>query len=435
MFKKALSTLAILALSMGFAQKTLEIWIMPNSPKPIDDLKAIVAPFEKANNVEVKVTVLDWGVAWTRITTAATSGVGPDIVQLGTTWVGAITAMNVLEPVDDVLQALGGSKAYLPAVWNTTRLYGSSTATAVPWFSELRAFYYRTDALKAAGVDPNKMFSTWQDFEAGLAQLAKSSFTDPVTKKPLFPLCAPGKNTWDVLHSAAPWIWGNGGEIVKRVGGKWQSALNSPESLDGLDFYFSLAVKGYIPTEALEKNTAQIEADFQAGRCAVMSSGPWVIRGSRLPESQGGFAERVAAKNLGVAPYPRGPKGRYTFFGGSNLAIFKFSKNKELAKELLKFLGSPEGNYKYAVTAGNLPTQKTAWERPEIKNDPLLSKFVLAAQFGRTYPTLAGWGEVENLAVQHLGMVWDTVTQKRYSKEALKDLMDKASRAINEALK
>jgi multiple sugar transport system substrate-binding protein len=95
MFKKALSTLAILALSMGFAQKTLEIWIMPNSPKPIDDLKAIVAPFEKANNVEVKVTVLDWGVAWTRITTAATSGVGPDIVQLGTTWVGAITAMNL----------------------------------------------------------------------------------------------------------------------------------------------------------------------------------------------------------------------------------------------------------------------------------------------------------------------------------------------------
>jgi hypothetical protein len=32
-------------------------------------------------------------------------------------------------------------------------------------------------------------------------------------------------------------------------------------------------------------------------------------------------------------------------------------------------------------------------------------------------------------------MVWDTVTQKRYSKEALKDLMDKASRAINEAVK
>lgn len=107
MLKKALSTLLFL-LSVSFGQKTLEVWIMPNSGQPAEDFKALVAPFERANNVEVKVTVLDWGVAWTRITAAATSGVGPDITQLGTTWVGAISAMGVLEPLDDVLQALGG---------------------------------------------------------------------------------------------------------------------------------------------------------------------------------------------------------------------------------------------------------------------------------------------------------------------------------------
>ena len=143
MIKKALSSLLVLA-SLAFAQKTLEVWIMPNSPQPAEDFKALVAPFEKAHGVEVKVTVLDWGVAWTKITTAATSGVGPDLTQLGTTWVGAISAMGVLEPVDDVLEALGGEKAYLPAVWRTTRLEGARQATAVPWFSELRAFYYRT---------------------------------------------------------------------------------------------------------------------------------------------------------------------------------------------------------------------------------------------------------------------------------------------------
>ena len=216
MIKKALSSLLVLA-SLAFAQKTLEVWIMPNSPQPAEDFKALVAPFEKAHGVEVKVTVLDWGVAWTKITTAATSGVGPDLTQLGTTWVGAISAMGVLEPVDDVLEALGGEKAYLPAVWRTTRLEGARQATAVPWFSELRAFYYRTDALRAAGVNPAEMFASWQGFEAGLARLKASSFRAPETKAPLAPLCTPGKNSWDVLHNAAPWVWGAGGAIVRQL--------------------------------------------------------------------------------------------------------------------------------------------------------------------------------------------------------------------------
>ena len=203
MIKKALSSLLVLA-SLAFAQKTLEVWIMPNSPQPAEDFKALVAPFEKAHGVEVKVTVLDWGVAWTKITTAATSGVGPDLTQLGTTWVGAISAMGVLEPVDDVLEALGGEKAYLPAVWRTTRLEGARQATAVPWFSELRAFYYRTDALRAAGVNPAEMFASWQGFEAGLARLKASSFRDPETQAPLAPPRAPGTTSWGGLHHAPP---------------------------------------------------------------------------------------------------------------------------------------------------------------------------------------------------------------------------------------
>lgn len=87
MLKKALSIILALA-PLAVAQGTLEVWIMPNSAQPAEDFKALVAPFEKARGVQVKVTVLDWGVAWTKITTAATSGVGPDLTQLGTTWWG-----------------------------------------------------------------------------------------------------------------------------------------------------------------------------------------------------------------------------------------------------------------------------------------------------------------------------------------------------------
>ena len=84
---------------------------------------------------------------------------------------------------------------------------------------------------------------------------------------------------------------------------------------------------------------------------------------------------------------------------------------------------------------GMLPGLRSAWSDPSFQQNPLLRTFIQAAQFGRTYPSLAGWGGVENLAVQHLGMAWDLVAQGRLTREALKDLMDKASAAINQALR
>ena len=53
----------------------LLIWVMPNSPRPEKDMEDLLEPFQTANpGVTVKVSVLDWGSAWTKLTTAAISG-------------------------------------------------------------------------------------------------------------------------------------------------------------------------------------------------------------------------------------------------------------------------------------------------------------------------------------------------------------------------
>lgn len=87
------------------APKTLKVWIMPNSAAPKADLEKIVAPFTQKTGVKVEVTVLDWGSAWTKITTAATSGIGPDVIQLGTTWVPTLAAMDALVDLNSSIPA------------------------------------------------------------------------------------------------------------------------------------------------------------------------------------------------------------------------------------------------------------------------------------------------------------------------------------------
>ena len=71
-----------------FKGTKLTMWIMPNSVKSKEDLLEVLKPFTDKTGIEVDVTVLDWGIAWDKLSTSAISGVGPDIVQVGSTWVG-----------------------------------------------------------------------------------------------------------------------------------------------------------------------------------------------------------------------------------------------------------------------------------------------------------------------------------------------------------
>src|SRR3989344_3190810 len=99
-------------------EKVVEMWVMPNSLNPVGDIEGLLKPFEEKTGIKVKVTSVDWGAGWSKITTAATSGDVPDLVQLGSTWVSAITGMGALEELSaEAIASLGGSAAFVPVAW------------------------------------------------------------------------------------------------------------------------------------------------------------------------------------------------------------------------------------------------------------------------------------------------------------------------------
>src|SRR3989338_1743670 len=163
-------SLLIVSLAIGCAPskeanpKVVEMWVMPNSLEPITDLENLLKPFEKETGIKVILTSVDWGAAWNKITPAATSGDVPDLVQLGSTWVSAITGMGALEELSkEAVAALGGAKTFVPVAWQTTVIEGSGKTTAIPWFVDARGLFYRTDAFKKAKVDTGELAS-WDSF-------------------------------------------------------------------------------------------------------------------------------------------------------------------------------------------------------------------------------------------------------------------------------
>lgn len=374
------------------------MWIMPNSGEPEADLMTVLKPFLEANpNIEVQATVLDWGSAWTKLTTAATSGEGPDITQLGTTQVAAIAAMGALEDLTGVYDSFGGTEAFVPASLPTTQILGQGEERyGVPWFIDTRALFYRKDICEAAGVNPETDFATWDSFKEALKKIKNTK----IDGKEVIPLGMPGKNDWNVIHNFAPWVWGAGGDFI--APDNKTSILNQDAAFEGVKFYSELAVDGLMSMSALEKNSAEIEALFNSGEFATIFSGAYEIATLRreVPE---------LAEKIGTVPFPAGPEGRYCFFGGSNLCVFKTSKNKEAAYKVLQFLMTTDAQVAYQSFCGNLPTVQAAYETTFIEDEPMRAAFKEQLQYGKAYPSVAGWGPSETLLQKGLSNVWDNV--------------------------
>ncbi len=427
-----LITMALGVTAHTVAAAELNIWVMATTEQQQQDMKDLLRPYLTKNpNLRVNVTVLQWESAWTKITAAAASGQGPDLLELGTTWVAAISSMGALEAISPQQQnELGGAKAFFPAVWSSTHRYDETKIYAIPWYAEARAAYYRTDVFKAAGINPRDAFANWGSFKQAMQKINGQV----INGKKIAALGYPGKNDLNVVHNLAPWIWNAGGDLLSAD--KKKSAINSPEALQAINYYTSFAVEGLVPKAALEKDAVQIESDFFNGQYAVIFTGPWILKPLSTPKSKGGQLESVTAKNFSIAPYPAGLKGQQTLFAGSDLAIMKSSKNKEEAWKLLTYLVGREAQVSYAKMSWMLPTRLDAAYDPSLMSNVHYAEFVGQIKNGRHYPTIPGWGPLESVYLKNIGSMFDIVAGVKgtYSPLAIKKALDATANEANEVL-
>ncbi len=409
----------------------LLVWVMPNSPKPEKDMDALLEPFKAAHpDVTVKISVLDWGSAWTKLTTAAISGDGPDVVQLGTTWCPFLTDLGALVSLDDLDKEIHVHDSFLPTTWAAAKPRTSEHVTSVPWFIDVRPMFYRTDVFAQAQVDP-KSLGTWDGYLAALEKIRAAGIKN--NGEVVSPIGFPGKNDWNVVHNFAPWIWSAGGDFLSPMGDK--CVLNSPESMKGILFYLDLVRKGLNPKTNMEKNTAQVSADFDAGRLATFFESTIKNVYLERPPEQGGSAGSHVAGNYGVLLPPAGPAKRSVFMGGSHLAVFRSSKRPDLAKMLVRYLtADSSAQLAYSEISGFLPALKSAFASPYFSADAKRRVFRDIVPYGRCYPAVPYWGEIETaILMKRLGNLFDIAAEVNgpYSEALVKAEMDAAVKDID----
>lgn len=429
---RSVSIAALIGLvTLSFA-KPLEVWIMPNGANPQGIMEERLADFKKETGIEANVVVLDWGEAWSRITTALESGEGPDVLQLGTTWVSYFASQGRLAPLNPYAKSIGPDR-FLTTSWATTTVDGDSLFYAVPWFMDIRVLMANRKWVEANQIKPSDV-ATVDGFRKTLAKLGKAKLVrDDGTA--IYPYAFPGKSDWNIPHNFAPWIYSQGGDFIGKVNGQWRSMLLDKNTVIGIRRYIGFVLDSLMNPAALKENTAQVTGRFNNGEQIFAINTSEVIMQTRVEESEGGTKNsKIGVEGIATFPIPTGPGGSIAFVGGSDLALPKVKAKDPQALKLLLFLTRPDNLDKYTAKIGFLPPDRgvlQVWAQ-----DSLYRVLVEQAETGKAYPNIPDWGTIESMLVEMFSAVWSLLDAGGiYTDEELFKILVQYNDRVNAALK
>ena len=363
----------------------LELSIMSRGPTTVADLQPLLDQFEAEQRVHVRLRVLNWDTAWADLLKVALYQYGPDVSEIGSTWLSSFGAMDALQPfVGSRASAAGDPSVFLSSLWRSGMLAQRAAEPAlpwaVPWWADTRIIYYRRDLLAQAGVDPTQVaFDSPPHLARTLDRLQAASV--PI------PWVVPTHQSRMTVHNVAGWVWGAGGDFVTADGR--YVLFDRPEAQAGICAYLDLA--RFLAEPARGLDDTQSDGLFGQGQAAAAISGPWLLQ----------FASPEVIAQIGMAFPPGVP-----FVGGSHLVLWKHAVHDAAAVKLIRFLTSQHVQSSFGRRAGLLPTRHDVLSSPPFSDDPLYQVLAQGLKVGRSFPSVPLWGLVEEKLNEVLGHLW-----------------------------
>jgi multiple sugar transport system substrate-binding protein len=371
------------------AEKIIHLWIFNNSPSPLEDMNKILKGFHVENpGIKVDVTVLDWGNGFSKIVLAAATRKGPDVIQVPSTWAASLTDIGALMPLDSIASIWGNQNSFIAGTRETMKPENSAYITSLPWFLDVRPFYYRKDVLDSLKINPNSINSR-EAFIDVLQKIKKSKIS--INGKVVNPIAYPAKNDWNIVHNIASWVFSAGGSFLNEDLSK--SNLLDNQTLDGINFFLDFVKNGYNDYSNLDKTTAGVSNDFDQGKTAFIGE---TTSKSMYLENQNYMQGNMLEYGCITPPTAKkGKSGKY-FLGGSNLGVFSSTNYKRESLALLRYLtAQSDVQFQFSRISGFLPALSETYDLPyfsENKNRKVFQKIV---ESGVSYPAVSFWSAIE----------------------------------------
>lgn len=342
-------------------QGPLTVWIMGDSGA---NLEQLVEPFTADTGIDVEVVAIPWDGVDERLTTAVASGSGPDLLQVGLSKLRTFADAGALMPLDD---EIADHPALDPANF-PAGVGGEATAVggqivSVPWVSDTRVLFYRSDILAENGIDAPP--ATWDELRADAKVLAERGDGQYGYYIPQWDSPLPVVMTWD-----------QGGDIID---GDGNVDFDTPEFAAAVDLYTGLYADGSVPTNG----------DFDQTQGFISGIAPMLVSGPYLAKSIADSAPDLDGK-WSVTTVPSAETNT-SLFAGSNMAVWHNTPNKDAALDLLEFLSQPETQLEWYTINGELPAVTAALTDPLLTADPLVAVYTAQLANAKVLPMVENW--------------------------------------------
>ncbi len=391
-FLKLLVPIAFAYTMLAAKPVTLTMWIMNNSPRPVSEIKKFTKQFESENpDIKINVELVNWGEAWTKMKIASKEKRGPDITQMGTTWVPHFASQGMFYNLKPHLKQFGGQNSFFESTWSTTHSdENPEKIVALPWFLDNKLLMINQDLYDQFDFEDSD-FRDWKSTKSALTQVKEAHLLNESGHR-IWPFAFPGFRTFNVVHNLAPWLWSGGGSFLKKTNGKWHSNLSDTNSIEALKYYISFMKDGIVNYQDLDQSNTYIDNLYIEGKVFLYLSGT----GQLMTEAKGerGYNLSFKSKYLPIPRSSRGSKQQFSFLGGSNLGITSFSKHKQEALKLLIYLLNDKNNAEYSYNIGAIGTKKTFRKYLNFQDTSNLDILEQNVKNGRSYPNTPYWADL-----------------------------------------
>jgi multiple sugar transport system substrate-binding protein len=254
----------------------------------------------------------------------------------------------------------------------------------IPLYTNAIHFFYRKDLLDKYG---KPVPQTYEQMVAAAGEIVQKE------KNPdLVGYISMWAQIEGLFMNYLQFLWGDGGQFFGQAG---RPAVDSPEARKALGAMVGLIKDGVAPQSIITYKPNDAMALFRQGRAVFM-----VVQDFVWPMLNADDSPVKGKVGMTRVPYFAGhPDARTVCMGGWILIVNPYSKSKNAAANLIKYLTSEQAGLKIAVETGSMPARNGMESNAQLLAQYPIAKQLYAdfavgdvrpsAQAGAKYPELS----------------------------------------------
>ncbi|MGE5585681.1 MAG: ABC transporter substrate-binding protein [Bacillota bacterium] len=420
-----LSLVVALAVVFGtavtFGQAKTEIRYALWDKNQVPAAEAIIAAFEAANpDVDVKIELIaPSSQYWDKMLALAVSKDLPDVFWVNMDRFHTLATRGVFMSMAPFLESDPQARALLadyPDVLIKAYEYEGALYGFPKDFDTIALAYNKDLFDKAKVAYPNEHW-TWDDYLKAAQALTVRDARGRTVQFGTVSANAVQTNWYNFVLS-------NGGKMLNED--RTKAVINRPEAVEAIQFLVDLVLKYKVSPAAgatAELGVSNLNELFTTQRAAMLPIGSWYpIRFKDVPF------------NWGLAPMPKGAKGNGGMIHGLAHVISAYTKHKDAAWRLVRFMATDDAQQVWGKTGTVIPAKKSAQEsyfkfyEQGGKDEHNIRVFQRALAYSETLQYTSNTAEwLDDTLIKQLALAWS-------GEKSVKQVLDECASAMDRIL-